>query len=371
MMVPAVALAGDEEAGVLTQDELASALQNASTDETNPTVIEVAASFSIDQYLELPEGRHVTLKGVNAPIISLNDGSYVNWGKGQWQGMITLRNGSTLKLQDITFDAQEHGRCLGGATGDSKTTVTLSEGSTLKNGLVDNAPGSGAACRNVVLENGATVDNCDITGGDWTIQHASAVCGISVTVNGGTVKDCDGAIGAIGSKSPNGELYVNGGSFVNNGNDSNLPRGYAIDFNATSSASLNSDVSFSGNYGEVYLDYSCEPVQLIGSLAGEELSLGLHFMYGNNIGSALFSPKEGATLTETDAAAFSKVTCGEKRLALGLTGDGNLSLCDAVVVSLNENYGETPELENLYLPQGVKARLKPHRVVRDGYLFQG
>ena len=364
------------------ETQLREAIQSASTDADNPTVITIEEDITLSQYIDVPSDKHFILEAENGAKITVDAETVLHTDEDafepKYDAIFQFENttNASMTLRDITIDGNNLARLIYlGAT----NSLTMEDGSILQNGRTfDASSGSGAA---IWMK-----ENSDFTMNGGEIIYNSAArygggiycwaAGSTITINDGLIANNTGnyagGIVILGNMS----LYLNGGVITDN-QGTNTTHAGGIFINGDSNCYLSGDVEITNNTFttsnskvDISINGSEDKSKIIvtGKFIGRTTVKKSQWKNPSftNVGQTFVTGTDTYQLTAEDAAHIDTIS---ENTVLSL--EDNALICrEASHITLNANYGDPAEIVDCKVTkENPVAPANPFS--QTGYIFTG
>lgn len=376
------------------ETQLRNAIQSASTDPDNPTIITVQEDIILSQYIDIPDNAQIILEAVNDAKITVDEDTVMHLDTDgfdvQYDAIFQFEDttDASLTIRDITIDGNNLARLiyLG-----AENNLTLEDGGVLRNGYVDRVVKTDpiTSKEKITLLSGAAIwmkENSDFTmnGGEIIYNSAARYCGgiycwaagSTITINDGLIANNTGNYAGGIAILGNSSLYLNGGVITDN-QGTNTTHAGGIFINGDSNCYLSGDVEITNNT----FTTSNSKVDIVINGAEDESKITVTDKFigrttvkksqwkkpsFTNIGQTFVTGTDTYQLTAEDAAHIDTIS---ENTVLSL--EGNALICrEAAHITLNANYGDSAETVDCKVTkENPVAPANPFS--QTGYIFTG
>ncbi|WP_162609086.1 S-layer homology domain-containing protein [Butyricicoccus pullicaecorum] len=364
------------------ETQLREAIQSASTDADNPTVITIEEDITLSQYIDVPSDKHFILEAENGAKITVDAETVLHTDEDafepKYDAIFQFENttNASMTLRDITIDGNNLARLIHlGAT----NSLTMEDGSILQNGRTFDASS----------ESGAAIwmkENSDFTMNGGEIIYNSAArygggiycwaAGSTITINDGLIANNTGnyagGIVILGNMS----LYLNGGVITDNrGTNTTHAGGIFIHGDSHCYLSGNAEIinntfTTSDSKADIYINSTEDKskITVTDKFIGRTTVKKSQWRNPGftNIGQTFVTGTDTYQLTAEDAAHIDTIS---ENTVLSL--EDNALICrEASHITLNANYGDPAETVDCKVTkENPVAPANPFS--QTGYIFTG
>ena len=376
------------------ETQLRNAIQSASTDPDNPTIITVQEDIILSQYIDIPDNAQIILEAVNDAKITVDKDTVMHLDTDgfdvQYDAIFQFEDttDASLTIRDITIDGNNLARLiyLG-----AENNLTLEDGGVLRNGYVDRVVKTDpiTSKEKITLLSGAAIwmkENSDFTMNGGEIIYNSAArygggiycwaAGSTITINDGLIANNTGnyagGIVILGNMS----LYLNGGVITDNrGTNTTHAGGIFIHGDSHCYLSGNAEIinntfTTSDSKADIYINSTEDKskITVTDKFIGRTTVKKSQWRNPGftNIGQTFVTGTDTYQLTAEDAAHIDTIS---ENTVLSL--EDNALICrEASHITLNANYGDPAETVDCKVTkENPVAPANPFS--QTGYIFTG